>query len=63
VPVEILPDTMQKVAMISPLHWSLEGVNEVVLRNKDLLGVVKPFCILVGSGILLSILPVFFGKK
>lgn len=63
VPVEILPDTMQKVAMISPLHWSLEGVNEVVLRGKGLAGIVKPFCILVGSGILLSILPVFLGKK
>jgi ABC-2 type transport system permease protein len=63
VPVEILPDAMRKVAMISPLHWSLEGVNEVILRGKDILGIVKPFGILIGSGILLSILPVFLGKK
>lgn len=63
VPVEILPDMMRKAAMISPLHWSLEGVNEVILRGKGLLGILKPFAILIGSGILLSILPVFFGKK
>jgi ABC-2 type transport system permease protein len=63
VPVEILPDAMRKVAMISPLHWSLEGVNEIILRGKGLLGIAKPFCILIGSGILLSILPVFLGKK
>jgi ABC-2 type transport system permease protein len=63
VPVEILPDMMKKAAMISPLHWSLEGVNEVILRGKDIIGIIKPFCILIGSGILLSITPVFFGKK
>lgn len=63
VPVEILPDMMRKAAMISPLHWSLEGVNEVILRGKSIAGILKPFAILIGSGILLSILPVFFGKK
>ncbi|RYZ49588.1 MAG: ABC transporter permease [Sphingobacteriales bacterium] len=63
VPVEILPDMMRKAAMVSPLHWSLEGVNEVILRGKGLLGIAKPFAILIGSGILLSVMPVFFGKK
>lgn len=63
VPVEILPEMMRKVAMISPLHWSLEGVNEIILRGKSIPGIIKPFGILIGSGILLSILPVFLGKK
>lgn len=63
VPIEILPETMRRVALISPLHWGLESVNEVVLRGRGLQGILKPFCILVGSGALLSVLPVFFGKK
>lgn len=63
VPVEILPEMMRKVALTSPLHWSLEGVNEIILRGKGITGILKPFVILVASGGLLSILPVFFGKK
>lgn len=63
VPIEILPETMKKVALLSPLHWSLEGVNEVMLRSSGWWGMLKSFGILIGSGILLSILPVFFGKK
>ncbi len=63
VPVEILPETMRKVALLSPLHWSLEGVNEVILRDSGWKGIIKSFCILIGSGFLLSIMPVFLGKK
>lgn len=63
VPVEILPDAMRKIALASPLHWSLEGVNEVILRGSGPAGVLRSFCMLIGSGTLLSILPVFFGKK
>ncbi len=63
VPIDILPEMMKKVALLSPLHWSLEGVNEVILRDSGWLGILKPFGILIGSGCLLSLLPVFFGKK
>lgn len=63
VPVEILPSLMRKVALVSPLYWSLEGVNEVILRGKGFEGVLQPFCILIVIGTALSVLPVFFGKK
>lgn len=63
VPVEILPETMRQVALLSPLHWSLEAVNEVILRDSGWTGILRPCGILVGSGALLSVLPVFFGKK
>jgi ABC-2 type transport system permease protein len=63
VPVEILPEMMQKVALFSPLHWSLEGVNEVILRGRGISGILMPFAILIGLASLLSILPVYFGKK
>lgn len=63
VPVEILPALMRKVALLSPLYWSLEGVNEVILRGKGWEGIWMPFSILIVSGCVLSVLPVYFGKK
>ncbi len=63
VPVEILPSLMRKVALVSPLYWSLEGVNEVILRGKGWEGIWMPFSILIVSGCVLSVLPVYFGKK
>lgn len=63
VPVEILPQVMKTLALLSPLHWSLEGVNEVILRDSGWAGILKPFSILVGSGVVLGVLPVFLGKK
>jgi len=63
VPVEILPEVMRKVAMVSPLHWSLEGVNAVMLRGQGPGGVLKPVVLLLVSGVLLGTSPVFLGKK
>ncbi len=50
VPVGILPHTMQLMAMASPLHWSLEAVNQVILRNGDLSSVMPAISILLISG-------------
>jgi ABC-2 type transport system permease protein len=33
VPVDLLPGVMQKLAMISPLHWGLDAVHHIILRN------------------------------
>lgn len=63
VPVEILPALMRKVALASPLYWSLEGVNEVLLRGKGMEGILLPFTILIVIGAALSTLPVFWAKK
>lgn len=63
VPVSILPSLMRKVAHASPLYWSLEGINEVILRGKGLEGIWMPFSILILSGCVLTVLPVYFGKK
>jgi ABC-2 type transport system permease protein len=35
VPIDLLPPAMQKVAMISPLHWGLDAVHTIILRNGD----------------------------
>lgn len=36
VPVDIFSPLMQKVAMLSPLYWGLDGINRITLRNGDL---------------------------
>lgn len=33
VPKEILPPLMQKIALVSPLYWGLDGVNEIMVRD------------------------------
>lgn len=53
VPVELLPAVMQKVAMISPLHWALEGVHNIILRDGTLLSAVPHLCYLVAFGMVL----------
>lgn len=39
VPVEILPQGLQQLARISPLHWSLDTINTLFLRNGTLAAV------------------------
>jgi ABC-2 type transport system permease protein len=53
VPIEILPAGMQHIALASPLHWSLDAVNQVILRNGDINAILLPCGILLTTGILL----------
>ncbi|MCD6011467.1 MAG: transporter permease [Flavipsychrobacter sp.] len=50
VPVEILPPSMQVMASISPLHWSLDAVNQVILRNGNITSVIAPMLTLLATG-------------
>jgi ABC-2 type transport system permease protein len=63
VPLEILPLSMQRLANVSPLHWGLYGINEVILRGGGLYNIVLPFLVLILSGVMLGITPVFLAKK
>ncbi len=53
VPVELLPPVMQRVAMISPLHWSLEAVHHVILRNGGIGSVAGHILFLMAFGTIL----------
>lgn len=55
VPVEILPHSMQMIAMASPMHWALQAINQVILRNGNFQSVLLPMGILVCFGTLLWI--------
>lgn len=50
IPVDLLPEAMQKVTMVSPLHWGLEAVNELILRNGNIADVAPHMLILLGFG-------------
>lgn len=65
VPVDLLPPVMKNLAMISPLHWSLEAVHGVILRNENLAGVLKPMAFLIAFGILLWVISIYknFSRK
>jgi ABC-2 type transport system permease protein len=47
VPVELLPQAMQEIARFSPLHWGLEGIQAIILRQGNWLSVLKPTLMLI----------------
>ena len=46
VPKDILPPVMQKIALVSPLYWGLDGVNEIMLRDGGLRNVLGHILVL-----------------
>ncbi len=63
IPIEILPESMQHLAAISPMHWSLDAVNQVILRNGDLSAVLPPLAILFAIGVMLWIASLVISKR
>jgi ABC-2 type transport system permease protein len=53
VPKDILPPVMQHIALISPLYWGLDGVNEIMLRDGGLHNVVPHILVLSLLGFVL----------
>ena len=62
VPVEILPKAMRTIAQVSPLHWGLDGVNQVILRGGNLIAILPSFFIMIVIGVVLSVLPFLWQK-
>lgn len=63
VPAEILPKAMQVIAKCAPLHWGLEGIQNVILRQGSWGDVVFPTLMLLGLATLLLVLGYRGGKK
>jgi ABC-2 type transport system permease protein len=49
VPLEVLPPVLKKISLISPMRWSLEGVNQVLLRQGGWKG-ISTSCVILLSG-------------
>ncbi|MDI3322180.1 ABC transporter permease [Pinibacter soli] len=48
VPVEILPYALQQLAKVSPLHWALDIINDLFLRNGSFYGILPKLSMLLG---------------
>jgi ABC-2 type transport system permease protein len=59
VPVELLPPVMQKVAMISPLHWGLEAVHNIILRDGNIQDVWLHILFLLAFGTILWLISIY----
>jgi ABC-2 type transport system permease protein len=59
VPVELLSPPMQKLSMISPLHWALDAVHQVILRDKSYSAVLPNLAFLWAFGFILWCLSIF----
>ena len=53
VPVELLPPVLQATAKVSPLHWSLTGIQAVILRDGNWGDVVQPTLVLTALAVML----------
>ena len=47
VPVYMMPAVMQKISVISPLNWGLDGFYDVFLRGAGLPDILKPSLLLL----------------
>lgn len=55
VPLEVLPGILKTVSVVSPMRWSLDGINQVLLRNAGWQGILKP-CMILLLGSVLSLI-------
>lgn len=63
IPVDLLPDIMQKITMISPLHWGLEAVNDLILRNGNFAAVAPDLLILVAFGTIMWMISIYMNTN
>ncbi len=63
VPLEILPNFLNKVSYISPLRWSLEGINNILLRDGSYASIAIPVVALFVVSILSLVISILIDKK
>ena len=54
VPLEIMPNVMKQVAKASPLHWALEGINAIIIRNGNGSNIIIPIIVLLSIGLIFT---------
>lgn len=62
VPVYVMPGIMQSLSVVSPLSWSLNGLNNVFLRQTDFAAIVPDVLKLSGFFIVMILLSVKFNQ-
>lgn len=63
VPVDLLPSLLQTLAKVSPLHWGLDAVHQLILRNGNIYDIAGDIIILICFSTLLSGISILINKK
>ncbi|MGE0637088.1 MAG: ABC transporter permease [Bacteroidia bacterium] len=62
VPVYVMPGIMQSFSIVSPLSWSLNGLNNVFLRQTDFAGIMPDVLKLSGFFVVMILLSIKFNQ-
>ncbi len=63
IPISMLPDFMQKVAVISVNYWGIQGFYDVFWRHLPLLDIIPKMLILLSIGTAMTLLSIKLFKK
>lgn len=63
VPVDLLPPTIQHIALLSPLHWGLDAVNQIILRGGSWLDLGLHFIVLITFSLTLFLISLSTNKN
>lgn len=63
VPLFVMPEFMQKIAVISLNYWAIQGFYDIFWRSLPLLDILPKMEVLTGIGIIMSSIAVYFFKR
>ena len=63
VPLFVMPAIMQKIAVISVNYWGIQGFYDIFWRNLDLIDMLPKMGVLIGIGLVMSIISVQLFKR
>jgi ABC-2 type transport system permease protein len=58
VPLEVMPESVQQVAHISPVAWMMEGFQNILIRGQDWHAALLPAGALLGFGLVFTLISV-----
>jgi ABC-2 type transport system permease protein len=63
VPVFVMPETMQKLSVISPMNWGITAFYDIILRNGNLFDISKELALLFVFFVITFILSLWINKR
>ncbi len=57
-PIEVVPETFKKIAMISPAYWAMDSFHKIIFFNKGLADIIPNLLVLLGWGFVSTFLAV-----
>lgn len=63
VPVDLLPGIMQQLANVSPLHWGLDAINHIILRNGNINNVLPHLGMLIVFSTILFLISLYVNRS